>query len=125
MTKFWVAVTTALTSAATPTTCCGVGDEGSPWRSLFTFETEDWMALVSDGKSLFADAASVCASVWTFWSCDCSCAGPPLESRVHVAEALDRLLEVTPVRAVLRLAGAAACRQRQGGDGRGQPDGSM
>src|SRR5439155_25034248 len=65
-------------SVATSATCCGEGEEGSFWTSLFNFDTDVSMAPVSVGKSLLAEPTSFVALPSTFCSCDRNSLRPPL-----------------------------------------------
>ena len=78
-----------------------MGDEGSCWIVVESFETEDFSALVWVGKSCFAELTTAFASLWTCLTSVCSVERAPL-SQLD-SEVVDGLLEIGDVLAVGRL----------------------
>ena len=94
-------------------------DGGEPaWETAVSSDlSEDDIADVSFGKSLLAELTTSLAELSTFLTWDSS-ALHAAARHVHVAEVLDRGLEVADVRAVGRLAAAASGQgQRHADDG--------
>ncbi len=63
--RFFAAVTVLLMSGTTEASCWAVGDEGSCLIAVERLETDDSSALVSLGKSCFAELTTAFASVCT------------------------------------------------------------
>ncbi len=72
------AVTTLLISGARGASCCAVGDEGNSLIVVERLETDDFSALVSFGKSSFAELTTASASLCTFWISVCRVESEPL-----------------------------------------------
>jgi hypothetical protein len=62
----FAAVTVLLISAASGASWSGVGDSGSPLTVVERLETDDFSALVSSGKSCFAELTTAFALLCTF-----------------------------------------------------------
>ena len=117
----FAAVTTPLTSCASGASCWAVGDAGSCSIVPATLETEDFSALVSFGKSCFAELTTALALLCTSWRPVCSVERASLSLSWMFLIVVDRLLEIADVRAVPRLVVlAAACAGESGDRQRGR-----